>query len=128
MSAFEGKADIKIRLILDFLIQCELRQEDSPLGPPKLRSNIWMVWVREISCMHQHRLIEFSVPLTFAIFFAHAASAQVTDRMKATAPEKMMPVDKALKMRECEKRMEQQKIKMEDRSRFLDECVWAKAK
>ena len=49
-------------------------------------------------------------------------------RMKATAPEKMMPVDKALKMRECEKRMEQQKIKMEDRSRFLDECVWAKAK
>jgi len=48
--------------------------------------------------------------------------------MKATAPEKMMPADKALKMRECEKRMEQQKIKMEDRSRFLDECVWAKAK
>jgi hypothetical protein len=48
--------------------------------------------------------------------------------MKATAPEKMMPVDKALKLRECEKRMEQQKIKMEDRSRFLDECVWAKAK
>jgi hypothetical protein len=36
--------------------------------------------------------------------------------------------DKALKMRECEKRMEQQKIKMEDRSRFMDECVWAKAK
>ena len=74
-----------------------------------------------------HRLAEFSVPITFAIFLAHAASAQVTDR-KATAPEKMMPVDKALKMRECEKRMEQQKIKMEDRSRFLDECVWAKAK
>ena len=77
--------------------------------------------------MHPHRLTEFSVPITLAIFFAHAA-AQVTDRMKATAPEKMMPVDKALKMRECEKRMEQQKIKMEDRSRFLDECVWAKAK
>jgi hypothetical protein len=78
--------------------------------------------------VHPHRLTEFSVPITFAIFLAHAASAQVTDRMKATAPEKMMPVDKALKMRECEKRMEQQKIKMEDRSRFLDECVWAKAK
>jgi hypothetical protein len=65
---------------------------------------------------------------TIALRVAHAASAQVTDRMKATAPEKMMPVDKALKLRECEKRMEQQKIKMEDRSRFLDECVWAKAK
>jgi hypothetical protein len=78
--------------------------------------------------VHPHRLTEFFVPITFAIFLAQAASAQVTDRMKATAPEKMMPVDKALKMRECEKRMEQQKIKMDDRSRFLDECVWAKAK
>jgi hypothetical protein len=78
--------------------------------------------------MHPHRLTEFSVTITLAIFLAHAASAQVTDRMKATAPEKMMPVDKALKVRECEKRMKQQKIKMEDRSRFLDECVWAKAK
>jgi hypothetical protein len=78
--------------------------------------------------MNPHRLTEFSVPIILAIFLAHAASAQVTDRMKASAPEKMMPVDKALKMRECEKRMEQQKIKMEDRSRFLDECVWAKAK
>jgi hypothetical protein len=37
-----------------------------------------------------------SVPITLAIFLAHAASAQVTDRMKATAPEKMMPVDKVL--------------------------------
>ena len=78
--------------------------------------------------MHPHRLTEFSVPITLAIFLAHAASAQVTDRMKATAPEKMMPVDKALKVRECEKRIKQQKIKMEDRSRFLDECDWAKAK
>ena len=43
--------------------------------------------------------------------------------MKATAPEKMMPSDKAQKMRECEKRADQQKIKMEDRSRFVNECV-----
>ena len=28
----------------------------------------------------------------------------------------------------CEKRMQQQKIRTEDRSRFVDECVWAKAK
>ena len=40
--------------------------------------------------------------------------------MKATAPEKMMPSERASKMRECERRMEQQKIKMEDRSRFVD--------
>jgi hypothetical protein len=78
--------------------------------------------------MHPHRLTVFSVALTLVMFIANAASAQVTDRMKATAPEKMMPADKAAKMRECEKRTEQQKIKIEDRSRFMDECVWAKAK
>jgi hypothetical protein len=70
--------------------------------------------------MHPHRLIVFSVALTFVMFFAHVTSAQVTDRMKATAPEKMMPADKAAKMRECKKRTEQQKIKIEDRSRFMD--------
>jgi hypothetical protein len=78
--------------------------------------------------MHPHPLTVFSVALTFAMFLAHAASAQMKDRIKATAPEKMMPADKVAKMRECEKRTEQQKIKMEDRSRFMDECVWAKAK
>ena len=48
--------------------------------------------------------------------------------MKATAPEKMMPSDKAQKMRECEKRASQQKIKVEDRSRFVNQCVAALAK
>ena len=43
--------------------------------------------------------------------------------MKATAPEKMMPAEKAQKMRECERRAEQQKIKMEDRARFVNECI-----
>lgn len=78
--------------------------------------------------MHAHRLTIFSAALTFAIFFAPAASGQATDCMKATAPDRMMPGDRAAKMRECEKRTEQQKIKMEDRSRFVDQCVWAKAK
>lgn len=48
--------------------------------------------------------------------------------MKATATEKMMPADKAVKMRECEKRAAEQKIKMEGRSRFVDGCVWGKTK
>ena len=78
--------------------------------------------------MHPHRLTVFFIALIFAMFFAHVTSAQVTDRMKATAPEKMMPADKTAKMRECKKRTEQQKIKMEDRSRFMDECIWAKTK
>jgi hypothetical protein len=78
--------------------------------------------------MHRHRPLAFLIALTFAAaFLAHAASAQVP-HMKGTAPEKMMPSDKAQKMRECEKRAEQQKIKMEDRSRFVNECVAAGAK
>jgi hypothetical protein len=35
----------------------------------------------------------------------------------------LLPSDKAQKMGLCEKRAEQQKIKMEDRSRFVNECV-----
>ena len=79
--------------------------------------------------MHPHRLTVFLATLIFvAMFLAHAASAQVPDRMKATAPEKMMPSEKAQKMRECKERAKQQKIKMEDRTRFVDECVAAKTK
>ena len=79
--------------------------------------------------MHRHRPMEFFIALTFAAaYFAHTASAQVPGPMKATAPEKMMPSEKAQKMRECEKRAEQQKIKMEDRSRFVNECIAAGAK
>ena len=79
--------------------------------------------------MHRHRPMAFLGTLTFvAALFAHTASAQGPDRMKATAPEKMMPSDKAQKMRECEKRANQQRIKMEDRSRFVNECIAAGVK
>ena len=72
--------------------------------------------------MRRHRPTVF---VTFvAMFLAQVASAQV----KATAPEKMMPGDKAKKMRACAKMAEQQKVKMEDRSRFVNECVAAGAK
>ena len=78
--------------------------------------------------MHPHRLTVLSAAMTFAMFLAHAASAQATDPMKATATEKMMPADRVSKMHECEKRMQQQKIRTEERSRFMEECVWAKEK
>ena len=62
--------------------------------------------------------------LSFGVaLFAHAASAQLPGPMKATAPEKMMPQEKAQKMRECTRRAEQQKIEMNDRARFINECV-----
>jgi hypothetical protein len=65
--------------------------------------------------------------LSFGVaLFAHAASAQLPGPMKATAPEKMMPQEKAQKMRECTRRAEQQKIEMKDRARFINECVGTK--
>ena len=75
--------------------------------------------------MHPYRLAVFLAALLVAMF---PASAQVSDRMKATAPEKMMPSEKVQKMRECQERAKQQKIGMADRARFVDECVAAKAK
>jgi hypothetical protein len=63
-----------------------------------------------------------------AMLSVPAASAHGTSQMKATASEKMMPADKAQKMRECLRWAEQRKIRMEDRSRFVDECVAGKAK
>jgi len=74
--------------------------------------------------MRQHRVVAFSA--AFMVLLTHAASAQTTDAMKATAPDKMMPGDMVSKMRECEKRAQQQKIKMEDRSRFVNGCAWAR--
>ncbi|MGC1642820.1 MAG: hypothetical protein WA781_19625 [Pseudolabrys sp.] len=65
--------------------------------------------------------------LSFGVaIFANAASAQLPGPMKATAPEKMMPREKAQKMRECTRRAEQQKIEMKDRARFINECVGTK--
>ena len=65
--------------------------------------------------------------LSFGVaIFANAASAQLPGPMKATAPEKMMPQEKAQKMRECTRRAEQQKIEMKDRARFINECVRTK--
>jgi hypothetical protein len=61
-----------------------------------------------------------------AAIFANAASAQLPGPMKATAPEKMMPHEKAQKMRECARPAEQQKIETKDRARFINECVGTK--
>jgi hypothetical protein len=58
-----------------------------------------------------------------APFVANIALAQASDRMKASAPDKMMPADKSQTMRACEKKALAQKIRMEDRARFVDACM-----
>jgi len=75
--------------------------------------------------LHPHRPALALVALIFtAVSYTDAGSTQ----MKATAPEKMMPSGKAQKMRDCEKRADEQKIKMEDRARFVNECIATGAK
>jgi hypothetical protein len=61
-----------------------------------------------------------------AAIFANATSTQLPGPMTANAPEKMMPHEKAQKMRECARRAEQQKIETKDRARFINECVGTK--
>ena len=74
--------------------------------------------------MHRHHSAKIAFALLFGIAaFGQAASAQMSGPMKATAPEKMMPPDKAQKMRECDRRAEQHKIKMEDHARFENKCM-----
>jgi hypothetical protein len=50
-----------------------------------------------------------------------SAAEPVTN--KPTAMEKMMPSDQVPKMRACEKRAMDQKIKMDERTRFIEDCM-----
>jgi hypothetical protein len=57
------------------------------------------------------------------LVLAGAASAQTAKPMTSTAPEKMMPAGEARKMRACDKMAMDQKIKMEDRAKFVADCM-----
>ena len=43
--------------------------------------------------------------------------------MKATAPEKMMRPGESAAMRDCDKQAMQEHVKMEERARFVKDCV-----
>ena len=53
-----------------------------------------------------------------------AAAAQTS--MKPSAPQKMMSPEEAKKMRACEKQAADQNIKMDERSKFVMDCMTAK--
>jgi hypothetical protein len=46
--------------------------------------------------------------------------------MKPSAPQKMMSPNEAQKMRDCEKQAAQNNIKMDERSKFVMDCMTAK--
>jgi len=68
----------------------------------------------------------FGVALAASLMLAGSAAAQKSDAMKATAPEKMTPPGESDAMRDCDKLAMDRQIKMEDRARFVQDCVAAK--
>lgn len=55
-------------------------------------------------------------------------SAACAQGMKSTAPQKMMSPREEQKMRDCQKQAAQQNIKMDERAKFLMDCMTAKGK
>jgi hypothetical protein len=70
----------------------------------------------------------FAVLLAGVLPLVGVAAAQNGGAMKATAPEKMAPPGQSEAMRECDKMAMDQHIKMEDRARFVQDCIAKKMK
>ena len=70
----------------------------------------------------------FSLPaIVVGLVFAGGAAGAQTP-MKSTAPQKMMPPDEAKKLQACQKQAAQLNIAMNERSKFVMDCMTAKAK
>jgi len=54
------------------------------------------------------------------------AAAHAQTPMKPTAPEKMMPPGEAEKMHACEKQAAEQNVKMDERAKFVMDCMTKK--
>jgi hypothetical protein len=71
------------------------------------------------------RLTVFVFALTMGFNFG-AAFAQ--SDMKPTAPAKMMPPAEEARLQACQKKAAQQNIKMDDRAKFVMDCIKEMAK
>ena len=67
----------------------------------------------------------FVLPMA-AIMSLACGAAAAQPSMKPSAPQKMMSPDEAQKMRACEKQAADQNIKMDERSKFVMDCMTAK--
>ncbi len=68
------------------------------------------------------------IALLTAVTASLVCGAVLAQPMKPSAPQKMMSPDEAKKMRACEKHAADQNIKMDERSKFVMDCMTAKAK
>jgi hypothetical protein len=85
------------------------------------------------SCRHRvfartTTLGRLTVALLVLMPLSGAAWAQGGGAMKSSAPEMMTPPGESDAMRECDKLAMDQHIKMEDRTRFVKECIAKKMK
>ena len=69
------------------------------------------------------RAIALAVTLSLLGAVADAQTA-----MKPSAPQKMTSPEEARKMRDCERQAAQNNIKMDERSKYVMDCMTAKAK
>jgi len=58
-----------------------------------------------------------------ALLLAGAAAAQTSQATKATAPEMMMPPGESGALRDCDQQAIQEHVKMDERARFVKDCV-----
>lgn len=63
--------------------------------------------------------------MILGLLLAGGAAAQ--PGMKATAPEKMMPPAEKQRLEECQKMAAQKNVQMDERAKFLMDCMKAKA-
>jgi hypothetical protein len=71
------------------------------------------------------RVIALLTAVTLSLGLA-AGAACAQSSMKPSAPQKMMSPDEAQKMRDCEKQAADQNIKMDERSKYVMDCMTAK--
>jgi hypothetical protein len=64
----------------------------------------------------------------FAIVVGLSSAAFAQPDMKPTAPAKMMPPGEKARMQACQKMAAEQNIKMDDRAKFVMDCMKEKAK
>jgi len=71
------------------------------------------------------RRIELLTAVTLSLAFG-AGAAMAQSSMKPSTPQKMTSPEEAKKMRDCEKRAAQNNIKMDERSKYVMDCMTAK--
>ncbi len=73
------------------------------------------------------RPIALLTAVTLSLMFG-AVAAHAQSSMKPSAPQKMMSQNEARKMRECERQAAQNNIRKDERSKYVMDCMTAKAK